>query len=142
MKKEKELISNTWQWDTLSFDEAFRIKVHYLRLFRYKNIPNIKTNNTNRSKIGTKMGTRLFESFSSLSRFSFRGSSGVEVVDDCLGAFVVPMDTWELLGISDILDDVVGVDEAVEKSRNVVITVGKVVLNVGDVVAKTGWDVI
>ena len=76
----------------LSFDEAFRITVHYLRRFRCKNIPNIKINNTSRSEIGTKMGARLLESFSSLSRFSFRGSSGVEV-DDCLGAFVVLMDT-------------------------------------------------
>ena len=129
--------------------------VHYLSRLRYKKMPNSKTNNTNKSKIGTKMATKLFES-SSPCRFSFSGSDRSGVVDDNLGTCVVTMgifELWSLVfglwGIPDTLlvvadlvvdagDDVVDdVEDATEVDEA---TVGRSE-TVDEVAVKTGWDV-
>ena len=79
-------------------------------------MPNSKTNNTNKSKIGTKMATKLFES-SSPCRFSFSESDGFGVVDDNLGTCVVTVGIFELwslvFGLSGIPDTLLVVADLV-----------------------------
>lgn len=111
------------------------------------------------------MSTKLFESFSSLCRFSFSGSDGFRVVDDDLGTCVVTVGTFELwslvFGLSGIAgalvlvvdhvedagDDVVGDDvdddvvDDVEEAAGVDVAAVEKSGTVDGVVAITGWDV-
>ncbi len=128
--------------------------IDYLCRFRYIKSPNSKTSKTSNSKIGTKIGTRLLELFSSSPRSPFSGSDGTFVVTAdifvlrfSVSGFTGISDTWLVEdkvddAIDDVGDDVIDVEddevvvrEVVRKSGSVGIAVGEVV--VGDAVGKT-----